>query len=142
MTYKLSSQWTRQHGTLLLAVSLAPSEVGKKIAQAREAKQWTQLEFASRANVSPSSVQRWEAGRLPPVRELLRVAEILGVEPETLVELPASDRPPSALLREVSGGIVDALEELRLVGERLGRIEVALGLPASEPGSARKGTGP
>jgi transcriptional regulator with XRE-family HTH domain len=47
---------------------------------------WTQLAFALEADVSPSTVTRWESGKLPPVRELMRIAELLGVSPEELVE--------------------------------------------------------
>src|SRR5690242_2765177 len=81
-----SSQWTRAHGTLLLAVSLDPKEIGQRIAHARAQKGWTQLAFALEADVSPSTVTRWESGKLPPVRELMRIAELLGVSPEELVE--------------------------------------------------------
>lgn len=81
-----SSQWTRAHGTLLLAVSLEPKEIGRRIAAARARKGWTQLAFALEADVSPSTVTRWESGKLPPVRELIRIAELLEVSPEELVE--------------------------------------------------------
>jgi transcriptional regulator with XRE-family HTH domain len=81
-----SSQWTRTHGTLLLAVSLEPKEIGQRIAAARVRKGWTQLSFALEAAVSPSTITRWESGKLPPVRELMRIAELLGVSPEELVE--------------------------------------------------------
>lgn len=43
--------------------------------------------FAREANVSLSSVQRWERGDLPPVRELIRLAGVLGIDTEQLVEL-------------------------------------------------------
>jgi transcriptional regulator with XRE-family HTH domain len=81
-----SRQWTHQHGKVLLAVALDPEMVGERIAEAREARGWTQLDFALEAGVSPSSVQRWEAGKLPPVRRLLRLAELLEVEAEVLIE--------------------------------------------------------
>jgi transcriptional regulator with XRE-family HTH domain len=35
------------------------------------------LEFALKAHVSPSAVTRWESGKLPPVRELMRIADLL-----------------------------------------------------------------
>jgi DNA-binding XRE family transcriptional regulator len=54
------------HGTLLLAVSLEPREIGQRIRLARERKGWTQLAFALEADVSPSTVQRWEGGKLSP----------------------------------------------------------------------------
>lgn len=107
MTRNANRHAATQRAKLLLAVALDPREVGKRIAQAREGKGWTQLTFALEADVSPSSVQRWESGKLPPVRELLRVAELLEVDPETLVEPPADSRPQYALLREVADGVAD-----------------------------------
>ncbi len=86
VTSSARSQFTIAHGKLLLAVALTPKEVGERIKLARDAKGWTQLEFALEAHVSPSSVTRWESGKLPPVRELMRIAALLGVEPEDLVE--------------------------------------------------------
>lgn len=67
------------------------------------------------ANVSPSSVQRWEAGRLPPVRELIRIAELLGIDP---AELTGTEE-------RVSDGAI--LAKLDQVLERLDRIEAATG---------------
>ena len=66
--------------------SVAPTEIGQRIKAARKRKRWTQLEFALEANVSPATVQRWEAGKLPRVRELIRVAELLDVSTDELVQ--------------------------------------------------------
>lgn len=102
VTYIADRRWTRAHGTLLLAVAMDPKEIGKRIAAARTRRGWTQLAFALEADVSPSTVQRWESGKLPPVRELMRVAELLEVEPEQLVELePTGDDQLAALRGEV-----------------------------------------
>lgn len=102
----IATQLPVSYGRVLLAVAMDPKEIGRRIAAAREQNGWTQLEFATvHANVSPSTVARWEAGKLPPVRELMRVAEILGVSAETLVEPP----PPESLA----------------VSQRLARLEAA-----------------
>lgn len=130
MSQIVDRQWTRRHGTLLLAVSIDPREIGRRIKKARDAKRWTQLDFASEASVSPSTVQRWEAGKLPAVRELIRVADILGVEAEWLVEppLPDDERPQqAALIRATADGVGEILEHL-------GRIERHLGLPEAGSG--------
>lgn len=93
MSYNVKRNIHPSYGRLLFAVAtIDPKEIGKRIAQARDAKGWTQLTLAYEANVSPSSIQRWEAGRLPPVRELIRLAGLLGIEPEQLVET-AADGP-------------------------------------------------
>lgn len=139
MAHNVSSQWVRPHGKLLLAVSMDPREVGKRIAEARNDRGWTQLQFALEADVSPSSIQRWEAGQLPPVRELLRIAEVLGVDPERLVEPPlTSPRPSEDLLRQVAAGISELaetekelLERIRDIQERVVRIEGHRGKPAA-----------
>ena len=112
-------------------MALDAQSVGRRIQDARVAKGWTQIEFAAAANVSPSSVQRWESGKLPPVRELLRVAELLEVEAETLVEPPAEGRPQDALLREVAAGV----RELERVSELLDRkLDDVLGRLGSREG--------
>jgi transcriptional regulator with XRE-family HTH domain len=90
-------------GSLLLAAVMEPKEIGQRIKAARKRKGWTQLEFALQANVSPSTIARWERGQLPTVRELIRVAELLGVDPNQLVESePTSDDQIAAIREEVS----------------------------------------
>jgi transcriptional regulator with XRE-family HTH domain len=90
-----ATHWTKAHGTLLLAVSIEPTVIGKRIAEARNKRGWTQLQFALEANVSPSSVARWESGKLPPIRELIRIADLLRVDPDYLVE-PFNEEPSAA----------------------------------------------
>jgi len=90
-------------GSLLLATVMEPKEIGKRIQAARKRKNLTQLAFALEANVSPSSVARWERGHLPSVRELIRVAGLLDVEPEQLVEVePTAENQMDALRGEVA----------------------------------------
>ena len=113
-THNVTTHWTATHGTLLLAVAMEPKEIGKRIAAARQRKGWTQLKFALEANVSPSTTQRWEGGQLPPVRELMRIAELLDVEPEVLVEIePTSDDQLEKLREEVAALHRDVAKLLR-----------------------------
>lgn len=93
------TQIAKFSGSLLLAAVMEPKEIGQRIKAARKRKGWTQLTFALEANVSPSSVARWERGQLPTVHELMRIAELLGVEPETLVELEPTEESQLAALR-------------------------------------------
>jgi len=102
-------------GSLLLAAVMEPKEIGKRIKTARKRKHWTQLTFALEANVSPSTVARWERGELPRVHELMRIAELLDVGPEQLVELEPTEETQIVLLR----GEVGELREM--VAELLGR---------------------
>lgn len=85
MNSNVATQWTAAKSRLLLAMTIEPREIGQRIKAAREAKLWTQLQFAAEANVSPSTVARWEAGKLPPVRELVRISGVLGIAPDELV---------------------------------------------------------
>ena len=91
MIHATTTQTAVSLGRLHLLVALDPQEVGRRIALARQRKGWTQLAFALAANVSPSSVSRWERGALPPVRELVRVAAVLEVDVAELVEEPPRD---------------------------------------------------
>ena len=86
MRRMITTQIARSNGRLQAIVPLDPKEVGRRLAAARQRKHWTQLEFALKIEVSPASVSRWERGYLPPVRELMRIAEVLGIEPAELVE--------------------------------------------------------
>ena len=86
MTCMATTQPHPAYGSVLLAVAIEPEEIGAKIKAARKRRHWTQLDFALEAHVSPSSVARWEAGGLPPVRELIRIADVLEIPTETLVE--------------------------------------------------------
>lgn len=126
MTGIVATQFARTHGNLLLAVAIDPKTIGQRIAHARIAKGWTQLQFATEhAHVSPSTVARWEAGHLPPVRELMRISDVLGVDAETLVEPPLSEADQELLkaeLAEVRRGLAD----LKDVKKATGRIEAQL----------------
>jgi transcriptional regulator with XRE-family HTH domain len=94
---------------------MEPREIGQRIQAARKRQHWTQIQFATKANVSPSSVARWERGALPPVRELIRIAGILEVDAEELVEPAPTDEGQLALLREelaeVRGMVVRLLRD-------------------------------
>lgn len=99
-------------------MSLEPAEIGARIKQARLRKGWTQLDLALQAEVSPSTVTRWERGGLPPMRELIRLADVLEVEAEELVDPPAAgngtiDSARLALLEERVGEALVLLHEVR-----------------------------
>ena len=108
----------RDFRTLLLAVTLEPREIGRRIAAARKRHGWTQLDFAYKADVSPSAVQRWERGELPRIKKLMQVAELLGVQVDQLVEngalpSPAEERYQQieAQLAELRGTVARLLQE-------------------------------
>jgi transcriptional regulator with XRE-family HTH domain len=133
MTRNVTSQKERSFRTLLLAVAIEPQEIGRRIKKAREQRGWTQLDFANEANVSPSSVQRWESGRLPPVRELIRLAGVLKVSTDQLVEpgLNEEDRPLAEIRRELAAEVA-----------RLARLNEQLEARLAETAPPRRGRKP
>src|SRR5262245_36407545 len=85
-------------------VPLSPEEVGRRIAAARERKEpkpWSQFDLALALGVSPSTIYRWEKGKLPSMNELLRAAEVLGVPSEHLTERPERRLELSHLLERL-----------------------------------------
>lgn len=59
---------------------------GEKLKSAREACGETQLEFAARAGLHLNSVRVYEQGRVAPtLLKLYRLADLLGVQPSTLL---------------------------------------------------------
>lgn len=106
MSHISVTKWSPAHSRLLLVASIDPREIGQRIKRARENKHLTQLALALEANVSPSSVTRWESGKLPPVRELIRLAELLEVDADYFV----SDEEAAVLERQVA--IIDYAEEV------------------------------
>lgn len=87
-------------------MSIEPQEIGKRIKTARERKGWTQMDLANEASVSMSTVQRWERGDLPPVRELIRLAGVLKIEPEQLVEIaPTPEAQIAAAMAALQGEV-------------------------------------
>lgn len=110
-TRNVTTQESRTFRTLLLAVAIDSNEIGRRIKRAREGRGWTQLVFARQASVSPSTVQRWESGRLPTVRELIRVAGVLGISTDELVE-PDKNQAETERLQGELAAEVDRLRRL------------------------------
>jgi transcriptional regulator with XRE-family HTH domain len=120
MSHNVTTQQHPHFAKFLLAVAIEPKEIGRRIKAARKRKGWTQLQFSYEANVSPSSVQRWEGGQLPPVRELMRISDVLGVEANEFVEPEVNqdeDRLRAIVHEELEGlqaqleGILALLQE-------------------------------
>lgn len=103
----------------LFGVSLSPDEVGARIATARVGKKWSQFDLALAFGVSPSTIYRWEKGKLPSMNELMRLAEVLGVSVSRFMD-PPEQQAELADLRHL-------LEELRDDSE-LGRGALATAL--------------
>lgn len=70
------------------AMSLSSEEVAQRIVTARKEKRWSRLDLATAMDVSPSSIYRWEIGRLPSVHELIRLAAVLEKPVDHFTEPP------------------------------------------------------
>ena len=61
--------------------------IGEKLKRLREARAWTQVELAEKANTSPSTIVLIEKGMSKPHPSTRRkLASALGVEPADLLE--------------------------------------------------------
>jgi len=126
---------------------LSPEEVGARIVSAREQKKpkpWSQFDLALALGVSPSTIYRWEKGKLPSMNELLRLAEVLDVPPDYLTEPPERQAALSDL-RDLLGEVQDEAERgraalissLSAMDVRLSRIEAALGIRDGQDSEAQ-----
>lgn len=72
------------------------SDVGRRVAEARRARGWTQQQAADKLKMEVQSVQRIERGRENmTIRTLVRIALAFGVLTRTLFDAPAArERKP------------------------------------------------
>jgi len=127
------------------SVPLSPEEVGRRIVRAREQKEpkpWSQFDLALALGVSPSTIYRWEKGKLPSMNELIRLAEVLDKPLDYITEPPERQVALSDIgqtleeirlpLEELRVGATrtreGVLEALASIDARLSRIEEQLGL--------------
>ncbi len=73
--------------------------LGERIARLRRERDWTQEQFADKVGVHSRHVSRWETDKnRPAARMLEKIAEVFGVDWETLAT--SRDRPgPEAVLQ-------------------------------------------
>jgi transcriptional regulator with XRE-family HTH domain len=78
--------------------------LGERVAAARAERGWSQQRLAEALGVQPSTLSRYETGvRTFPVSSILRVAELLGVRPDSLlVDPPPVGSDDEAMLREIT----------------------------------------
>lgn len=117
-------------GEILRAVPLTPGEVGARIASAREEmkpKPWSQFDLALALGVSPSTVYRWEKGKLPSVNELIRLADVLEKPADYFTEPPERQLELADLRQEIQA-LRDHLEQASdEVERRTGALVASLG---------------
>jgi transcriptional regulator with XRE-family HTH domain len=100
---------------------LTPDEIGARIREARLARGWTHEDLAREMGVNWRTVHRWQAGQLPRVATLTRLAAVLDL-PESYFVDSAAGATSLADLRERLDDLstrVDALTRAleRIVGE-------------------------
>lgn len=120
-------------GETLRAMPLSPEEVGARIVSAREQKKpkpWSQFDLALALGVSPSTIYRWEKGKLPSMTELIRLAEVLEKPVDYLTEPPERQAALVDLQHlleqardEAERGRAALLESLASIDARLSRLE-------------------
>jgi transcriptional regulator with XRE-family HTH domain len=69
--------------------------VGRRIAELRHQRGWTQRETAEKLRIEEQSLQRFERGANLTLRTLVKLAKIFGVEPQALFDAarPQDRRP-------------------------------------------------
>lgn len=130
-------------GTTIASVPLSPEDVGARIVRAREEmdpKPWSQFDLAIALDVSPSTVYRWEKGKLPAMHELLRVAEVLRKPPDYLTESPEHQAERADLVSRLEALEAVVTESNALTREALTLLRAAQPQTAEGRG-ARKATG-
>ncbi len=65
----------------------------KTIRQLRQARGWTQEVLAGRLRVAPSTIARWERGRVPTPGQQQRLADLFGISVEAIAFGPAEQAP-------------------------------------------------
>lgn len=74
-------------------LSIALDSIGRRVAELRKERRWSQAVLAERMKLSAKYVQRIEAGRENlTVESLLRLADALGVDVVALFETPTMQR--------------------------------------------------
>jgi transcriptional regulator with XRE-family HTH domain len=107
-------------------VALTPESVGERIREARLAHGWTHEELARRMDVNWRTVQRWQKGRPPRLKTLIRLADVLGVPHGYFVEVEDS----LATLNELR----QRIDELATRVEALARaVDALAAAPAGTP---------
>ncbi|HVY31028.1 MAG TPA: helix-turn-helix transcriptional regulator [Polyangiaceae bacterium] len=84
-------------------------DIGRRIAELRAAKGWTQARFAEALGIAVQNVARMEQGRQEfRVKTLVRVAQKLGCDPADLWLRPSTVRPTRGRPRSTTGATSDA----------------------------------
>jgi transcriptional regulator with XRE-family HTH domain len=93
-------------------MKITPKKIGSRIKRAREAKNWTQFDFATISGCSLSSISRYEAGDLPPLKKRIRLAGLLEIDPHDLVEVERETPTDRDAFTEALVGLRSDVQEM------------------------------
>ena len=97
---------------------------GQLIKNRREARNWSQVEFAERVGVSPATVSNWEREVTPPgIDDVNKLCMGLSISAETLLTAMGVNLTPPLAARIPRALILALLELQELAPERLEQIE-------------------
>lgn len=109
------------------ALKDADSDVGSRIAQAREAAGMDRLAFGERVGVRPDTVAAWESGhRRPRSNRLATIAGVLGVGISWLMVGHGDSPSEQGDLAGIAPEIAAIRAELEMLVARLDRVTSAL----------------
>jgi len=103
------------------------SGISKRIREAREARGWTQEEFAQRIGSTPDTVADWENGaRDPRSNRIIMLAGVLGVSAHWLLDgsaefAPSDDADPSVAMQAQVDAMRVKIRELQQMLDELER---------------------
>jgi transcriptional regulator with XRE-family HTH domain len=70
--------------------SVVQEGVGRRIAEEREARGWTQQDVADKLKVEVQSYQRFERGEIATISTIVKLANVFGVTARSLFDEPKS----------------------------------------------------
>lgn len=100
------------HTVAELQMALTDKARGQRIAQLRKRKHLTQQAMAEKLKCGYRTYQTWEAGTMPEWPNLLKLAELLGVEPEHIIGEETAPPDPSQLDR-IEASLAELLAAVR-----------------------------
>lgn len=103
------------------------STMGEKIAQLRKEKGMTQKELARQMNVTDKAVSKWERDlSCPDINAVPRLAQVLGVSVEELLNVSPKEKKQWSLFDTVVGLVAMILAAWALVLCGMGKLESEL----------------
>lgn len=88
---------------------IAMTDIAEIVRRARTAKELSQAELGRRVGVTPQAIQAIEAGNVKKPRNIIRIAQVLGLDPNDLDADPNLTRPMTPIVGRAQAGNVSIL---------------------------------